>query len=214
MYPFNKNNLYFVLTSEYAKGRPAAQIAEEALSAGVDILQMREKDLSKEELTMLGKKLLLACRKKSVPFIVNDDPHIAKEVNADGVHLGQEDIKRYPVSYARKVLGRDKIIGISTHSLKELEKANSSDCDYAAFGPVFATKTKDYSIGTADVKEALNISRKPLVFIGGVNIDNIDSLIEKGARNIAVIRAIAESDNISQIVKYFKGIITPCSTVS
>ena len=195
---------YFVVSAEYTNGRPVLNIAKQAIDAGIDMLQMREKALSDENLLALGGKLLYLCRKKSVPFIVNDNPYIAKKLNADGVHLGQQDIKKYPLEYTRGILGRDKIIGISTHSPQEFRAANCQDFDYIAFGPIFSTKTKNYHIGIGDIEEVLSIASKPVIFIGGINILNIDRIIEKGAKNIAVICAITEAENVQLAVKTLK----------
>ncbi len=201
-------NLYLVLSSEYANGRPVLDIAKNALDAGVDILQMREKNISERGLIALGKGLLLLCREFNTPFIVNDDPYLARDLNADGLHLGQEDIKRYPLSNARKILGPDKIIGISTHSIEEFKQANSDDFNYIAFGPIFPTKTKDFFLGTDDIKEVLGIAIKPVIFIGGISLANIDFLFRKGVKNIAVIRAITESDNITTAVENLRNKIS------
>ena len=144
------------------------------------------------------------CKKSGVKFIVNDDPFIANEVDADGVHLGQEDLKKHSLVETRNLLGQDKIIGISTHSLEQFKKANEEDFDYVAFGPIFPTKTKDYFIGTGDVEKILAAAKKPIVFIGGINLDNVDQILQKGARNIALIRAILEADDISAAAARFK----------
>jgi thiamine-phosphate pyrophosphorylase len=193
-----KNSLYLVLTEEYCR-KPAIDVAKEALRAGVDVLQMREKNKPKEELLRLGKELGALCT--DIPFIVNDDPYLANELDADGVHLGQEDYKKY--LDVRKIM-KDKIIGLSTHSVEEVKQANNLDVDYLAFGPIFETKTKDYSIGASDVEQVLNIATKPLVFIGGINENNIDELIKQGANNIAVIRAITGAKDIASSVKKLK----------
>jgi thiamine-phosphate pyrophosphorylase len=196
--------VYLVLSSEYTKTRPAMDIAEQAIDSGIDMLQMREKLLPRQELLALGEKLLSLCRKKGIPFIVNDNPHIAKALDADGVHLGQEDLKRYPLDFTRNMLGANKTIGISTHSLEEFKAANIRDFNYIAFGPIFKTKTKDYYIGTGDIEEVLSIATKPVFFIGGINTSNIGTLISKGAKNIAVIRAITEADDVFSSVKKLK----------
>ena len=205
-------NLYLVLSSEYAKRKPLLDIASKAVTAGVDILQMREKDMPKRDLIILGKNLLSLCREFNTLFIVNDDPYLARDLNADGLHLGQEDIKRYPLSSARKILGPDKIIGISTHSIEEFRRANSEDFDYIAFGPIFPTKTKNYSIGTDDVEQILSVASKPVIFIGGINLENVDLLLSKGARSIAAIRAVIGSDDITAAVNHFRKQIISCKT--
>ena len=204
MYPVKDCNLYLVLSSEYANRRPVLDIARQAVTAGVDILQMREKDISEKDLIILGKGLLSLCREFDIPFIVNDNPYLAKRLDADGVHLGQEDIKRYPLLTTRNIIGPDKIIGVSTHSIEEFRQANCDDFNYIAFGPIFPTKTKDFFLGTDDIEEVVDIAEKPVIFIGGINLTNIDSLLMKGVRNIAVIRVITESDNITVTVEGLK----------
>jgi len=195
--------LYLVLSSE-ACSIPVLDVAEQAIYAGIDILQMREKNKPRKRLISLGKKLLSLCRKKGIPFIVNDDPYIACEIGADGVHLGQEDIRKYPLSRVRGLLGRDRIIGISTHSLCELCCADSKNFDYMAYGPVYPTKTKDYFIGTGDVSKAAFLCKKPVIFIGGIDPIKAAVLVKYGAKNIAVIRAITQSENIESSVKLLK----------
>jgi thiamine-phosphate pyrophosphorylase len=204
---FKDHMLYLVLSTEYTNGRPVVDVARQSIEAGIDMLQMREKALSNTGLLTLGSELLCLCRQRSVPFIVNDNPYIAKRLNADGVHLGQEDIKKYTLSKTRCMIGRNKIIGISTHSIQEFKAANSQAFDYIAFGPIFPTSTKDYNIGTGDIEEVLGISDKPVIFIGGINTLNIGSIIKKRAEHIAVIRAIAGADDVSLAVKTLKKIM-------
>jgi len=210
MYTVKDCSLYLVLSSEYAGGKPVLEIARSALVAGVDILQMREKGMSEDDLMVLGRNLLLLCREFDVPFIVNDNPYLARNLNADGVHLGQEDIRRCPLFKTRDIIGQGKIIGISTHSIEEFRRANSEDFDYIAFGPIFPTKTKNYSIGTDDVEQVLSVASKPVIFIGGINLENVDLLLSKGARSIATIRAIIESDDIAVAVNHFRKKIISC----
>ena len=212
MYTLKDNSLYLVLSSEYAGGKPVLEIARSALAAGVDILQMREKDMPEDDLMVLGRNLLLLCREFGVPFIVNDNPYLAKNLNADGVHLGQEDIRRCPLFKTRDIIGQGKIIGISTHSIEEFRQANFEDFDYIAFGPIFTTKTKNYSIGTDDVEEVLSVASKPVIIIGGINLENVNLLLSKGARNIAAIRAIIGSDDITAAVNHFRKQIISCKT--
>ena len=197
-------SLYLVITEEYGMGRRAIDIAKSAITGGVDIIQMREKDKPPSELVELGKKLARLCKDNKVLFIVNDDPALAKETNADGVHLGQEDIKRYSLKKPRGILGKNRIIGISTHSVEQFEDANKEDFDYMAFGPIFETKTKDYFLGTDSIEHVLSIAKKPVFFIGGMNFSNIDIILKKNAKNIALIRGILEAENITSRTKEFK----------
>ena len=197
-------SLYLVVSEEYGNGRSAIEIVEAAIAGGVDILQLREKKKSGQELIELGTKIAKLCRDSGVIFIVNDDPMLAKRVDADGVHLGQEDMGRFSVEMARDAIGPDRIIGVSTHSLEEFKKSSADDVDYLAFGPIFQTKTKTYCIGTKEIKEIVEFSARPVFFIGGIDLSNIDNVLDEGTCNIALIRGITEAANISVRTKEFK----------
>ena len=204
MFKIKDYSLYLVISTEYSPKRSAIEIAKLAIPGGVDIIQMREKNKPAQELLKLAAELSKLCKENGVLFIVNDDPLIAKESGADGVHLGQEDMQKYSVKQARNILGENKIIGVSTHSLTQLKEANEEDVDYIAYGPIFTTKTKNYSIGTADIKEVLSIARKPVFFIGGINSVNLEEILKEGVRNIAVISAIIQADDIESAARSFK----------
>jgi len=165
---------------------------------------MREKNKPREGLIRLGRELSRLCKEGGVKFIVNDDPLIAKEVVADGVHLGQDDIRKISVKEARRILGRDKIIGISTKSLVEIEAINDEDVDYIAYGPVFCTAIKDKCVGTKDIDKVLRAARKPVYFIGGITLSNVDELLSSGAKNISLIRGITEADDIASAAGSFR----------
>ena len=201
------NSLYLVTGQQYSGGRTTLEIAEAAIASGIDIIQMREKNLSYDRQKQLGKKLSTLCKSSSIVFIANDDPGLAKEINADGVHLGQEDIQQWPIAKVTEILGPGKIIGLSTHSLKEVKEANSLDINYIAFGPIFATKTKSYCIGTKDIAKALKLSKFPVVCIGGITETNIETILRLGADNIAMIRTITQSENVYNKVRELKNII-------
>jgi thiamine-phosphate pyrophosphorylase len=190
-------SLYLVLNEKYGKGRSAIDVAKLAIKGGIDILQMREKNKAMDELEKLGREILPLCKKHGVLFIVNDDPHLAHRIGADGVHLGQDDMERFPIAAVREIIGADQIIGVSTHSIEQFQKANQSDVDYIAYGPVFSTKTKDYFIGTNDISKVMSMARKPVIFIGGLTLDNMNEVLDKGGKNIAVIREIMEADDIT-----------------
>ena len=197
-------SLYLVISEKYGMGRSVPEIAGQAISGGVDIIQMREKDKTRDELVKLSRELSELCKEKAVTFIVNDDPLIAKESKADGVHLGQGDTLKYSIAETRDILGKNKIIGVSTHSLGEFKKANEGDVDYISYGPIFPTKTKDYFIGAGDIKEVLKAAKKLVFFIGGIDLSNLREVLEKGAKNIAVIRGIIQAEDIMARAKTFK----------
>lgn len=205
-----QSNLYFVTSRQYSGNRPTFDIATQAVRAGIDMLQLREKDMAYTDFVALAYNLAALCKANNVTYIINDDPEIAKQVKADGVHLGQEDIKTYPIPETRKLLGNDRIIGFSTHSVEQVQEANTFDLDYIAFGPIFTTKTKNYTIGTSDVQTALKISKHPVVFIGGINPSNIKILLDKGVKNIAVIRAISQALDIDAAVQELKSVMESC----
>jgi len=202
-----KMGLYLVSSQQYSAGRTTLEVAKSAVAAGIDALQLREKNITKDDLTILGKKLSTLAKSKNIVFIVNDDPYLAAELDACGVHLGQEDIKKCSIEKTRKIIGKDKIIGLSTHSLEQIKQANKLDINYIAFGPLFETKTKNYSIGIKDLPKALRLSKFPLVCIGGINSNSIEEILKLGATNIAMIREITESQNIEEKVKQLKNLM-------
>jgi thiamine-phosphate pyrophosphorylase len=198
------HSLYLVISEDCCMGRSPFEIAEKAIVGGVDIVQMREKKKSLQELIKTGKRLAAICKKKGAMFIVNDDPMLTQRIDADGVHLGQEDIGHFPLMTVRDIIGPRKLIGVSTHSLKQVDKAMNEDIDYVAFGPIFPTKTKDYSIGADDIKEVMKLARKPVFFIGGIDLSNVDTILDEGGRNIAMIRSVTEAGNIKARAMEFK----------
>ena len=202
------NSLYLVITEKYAHNKTSLGIASNAIDGGVDIIQMREKDKTPKELYVLGEELNKLCKKNNVIFVVNDNPYLAKKIGADGVHLGQEDIKKYPIKMVRELLGKERIIGVSTHSVKEFKELQKEDVDYLAFGPIFETKTKDYCIGTKDIEKIIEKARKPVVFIGGINKTNCKEIIDKGAKTVGLIREIVASNNIEEATREMKKVIS------
>lgn len=174
-----------------------------ALSAGVDIVQLREKNRSAKEVIELGHKIRELASMFNALFIVNDRADIAKIVEADGVHLGQDDI---PYHEAREFLGEKYIIGISTHCPDDAKRALEDGADYIGVGPVFKTPTKAgrTPVGleyVSWVKENINL---PFYAIGSIAPDNIDEVIQAGASRVAVVRAIMNSENPKETVEIFK----------
>lgn len=204
---FKDYSLYLVISEEYGRGRGALEIARCAIAGGVDIIQMREKHKSRRELLALGRGLCRLCAENRVTFIVNDDPFIARESGADGVHLGQEDARRFGIRSTREIIGPGKLIGISTHSPVEIRRADEADVDYIAYGPVFLTKTKDYFLGPGAIGEAVCRTCKPLVFIGGITTANAGVVLREGGKNIAMIRSVLQAKDITAAVRDLKMIL-------
>ncbi len=182
--------LYLITDDGYLEGRDLAATIEQAIAGGVTVVQYRSKGRKTTREMFEELKILREITKKhSVPLIVNDRVDLALAVDADGVHIGQDDL---PPEVVRQILGEDKIIGISTHSLEEIEKANDQPVDYIAFGSIYRTPTKEKPIvvGVELLKEAKKMAKKPLVAIGGIMPYNVDEVIKAGADGVAVISAI------------------------
>ncbi|WP_320667153.1 thiamine phosphate synthase [Prochlorococcus sp. MIT 1307] len=165
-----------------------------ALEQGVDMVQYRSKEDTDRERVIQARELACLCKKHKALFIVNDRLDLALAVDADGVHLGQNDI---PTDIARRLLGKEKLIGRSTHCIKELQEAEQEGCDYLGVGPVFSTQTKPRlrPSGISYVKEASQATQLPWFAIGGINCSNIDKVLNAGAKKIAIAGAIMNSTN-------------------
>jgi thiamine-phosphate pyrophosphorylase len=183
--------LYLVCDSQPG-GRELADVLRAAIAGGVDIVQLRDKRLSDEELTVVARAAVALCGDRGVLLIVNDRPHVAVKAGADGVHVGQKDM---PAEQVRRVLGPDGLIGLSTHSPAELQAADPELVDYIGVGPVHVTPTKPGrpAVGLVLVRHAAAHARVPFFAIGGIDHRNLPEAIAAGARRVAVVRAIANA---------------------
>jgi thiamine-phosphate pyrophosphorylase len=181
--------LYAIIDAQVAS-RPILEFTETLLEAGVRLIQYRNKQACSRELFEAGVQVAERVRRVCGIFIMNDRADVALTAGANGVHLGQDDL---PVEMARIVLSRDKIVGVSTHTLSQVQIADQSSADYIAFGPIFATDTKtnpEPVVGLAGLVQARKATRKPLVAIGGVTLMQARSVKESGADSVAVIQAL------------------------
>ena len=180
---------------------------EQALKGGVDIVQLRAKTLSTVSFLRIGKKIRKLTRKLKKLFIVNDHVDLMMALEADGVHLGQDDL---PIEAARKIIGKNRIIGCSTHSLKQVVRAQREGADYIGFGPIFQTPTKPtyLPLGLNLISEVLRKVKIPVVFIGGIDRANITQVISRGAKYVAVVRAIFASSDPLASARELKGLLT------
>ena len=170
-------------------GETLAQQVEAALQGGATMVQLREKGLSREEILREARELLPLCHQYGAPLIVNDDPELAREAGADGVHIGQEDMA---YEQARRLLGPDKIIGVSAHNPREALAAQDAGADYLGCGAVFGSATKDgvQTLTPAGLREICRSVRIPVVAIGGITAENLPQLRGTGAWGAAVVSAI------------------------
>jgi len=200
--------LYLVAPARLAAGRLADLVGELA-DAGIDLIQLREKSLEARAVLRAGEPVAAACRAAGVPFIVNDRPDIALALGADGVHLGQNDL---PVEVARRVCP-GAFVGLSTHALEEVDAAAHADVDYFAVGPVEATPTKPGrpAAGIDLVRSASRTSGPPWFAIGGINADNLERVLEAGARRIVVVRAVTESGDPPAAAARLRGMLEAVS---
>ena len=174
-----------------------------SIKSGVDIVQLREKNTTSKRFIYLAQRIRELTSHFGAAFIVNDRVDIAKISNADGVHLGQDDI---PVSYAREILGDNAIIGVSTHCPEHAKKAITDGADYIGVGPVFKTPTKPSKdpVGLEYVKWAADNVNIPFFAIGSIDTANIKEVVDAGAKRVAVIRAIMYADDIESNCKILK----------
>ena len=198
-------SLMFVTDDRVTDDDLFINILEASLKGGATIIQLREKNLDTKAFFSRAKKVKHICKKYEVPFIINDRIDIALAVDANGVHLGQKDL---PITVARKLLGKDKIIGLSVSNTKEALDANNQEIDYVGISPIFgtATKTKDLEkpLGLDGLIKIKEISSKILICIGGINKENAVKIIQNGADGIAVISAISQAINSEKATKTLK----------
>jgi thiamine-phosphate pyrophosphorylase len=169
----------------------------EAAAGGVGLVQLREKNLSDRELLEKAREVRRWTRQAGVLFVVNDRPDIARLVEADGVHLGQEDL---PVKEARRILGGEALIGVSTHNLEQVRQAILDGASYLGVGPIFTSTTKEFDTfpGLEFLRQAVAETSLPVFAIGGINATNLSAVVAAGGRRIAVSQAIASADDPRQ----------------
>jgi thiamine-phosphate pyrophosphorylase len=201
----SKSRLYLVTDQELSENRDTLKTVAEALKGGVDIVQLREYSLNDSQLLSMAVQVRKMTKKYGALFIVNNRPDIAVMTDADGVHLGQEDL---PVSGARKILGKGKIIGVSTHGMVQARKAFKDGADYIGVGPVYPTQTKKnvvppVTLGYVRQVAAVNFS-VPFFAIGGIKLHNLDDVLRAGARRVAVVTGIVGALKVKKVAGEFK----------
>lgn len=200
--------VYFIMGSNNCPKNPN-EVLQEAIDGGITIFQFREKGkgaLIGKDKVELAKSLQAICKKSNIPFIVNDDVELAIQIDADGIHIGQDD---EALEKVRQKMG-DKIIGVSAHSLNEAEIAIKNGADYLGIGPIYTTKTKEdakVARGTEYIRKFREYGLSaPIVGIGGINPGNANSVINAGADGVSVITAISIAKNPKENAALLKSI--------
>jgi thiamine-phosphate pyrophosphorylase len=188
--------LYGIIDLSYIpRVRDCSRIAEQMVTGGVDLIQLRGKGKSIDELVNLASEIHEITAPSSTPLIVNDHAEIAARVPVEGVHVGQEDDS---ILLARQKARRDLIVGKSTHDLEQAHAAQGEGADYIGFGPIFATPTKpDYGpIGLSDIRQVHLDVGVPIFCIGGINVDNLQQVIDAGAKRVVMVSALLKAHSL------------------
>jgi len=200
---FQNCRLYVIVDWSAVAGQDPVAVAEAAIRGGADVIQWRDKQATDRDFIAAARALRELTRRLQTIFVVNDRVAVAMLVQADGVHLGHEDL---PVGEVRSLVGQSMLIGRSTHSLKEAQEAEAAGADYMGVGPIFATPTKpDYPVVGLDlIRQVKPVIRIPWVAIGGIDRKTLPLVLSAGATRVAVVRAVAGASDVEGAARAFK----------
>lgn len=203
MKPLREWKLYAITDRALSKGRSQEEVIRSAILGGADVIQLRDNEASARAMYQEALTLRDLTRTMNIPFIINNRVDVAMAVNADGVHIGQDDL---PASAARRLLGPDKIIGFSTHSIEEARAALDEQIDYLGIGPIFPTETKKTHapVGVSLISQVKVFARVPIVAIGGIKEENISQVFRAGADIAAVISAVVSAEDVEASTRNLK----------
>ena len=189
-------------------GQDPEQLLRAALSGGVDVVQLREKELPRREIELAAQTFRRLCDGYSALFVVNDDPDLARTCDADGVHVGQDDT---PAAEARAALGPDAIVGLSTHSVEQIEASADQPVDYISVGPIWETPTKEGrpAVGLELIRHATESAPHPFFAIGGIDATNAPQAVDAGARRMCVVRAIRDAEDPAAAAEELRNSFAP-----
>ena len=197
---WNKD-LYCLTGNKFSKGRSIEEVVKAMIAGGAKIIQYREKNISLKQMYEDCLLIRELTKKSDVMFIVNDEITIAQMVNADGIHLGQDDL---PLPEVRKIVGEEMILGLSTHSPEQAIEAVELGADYIGVGPIYTTQTKENvcdAVGYEYLEWVVENIDLPFVAIGGIKVHNLDNILQRNAQCVAMVTEIIEADNIKKTVK-------------
>ncbi len=195
--------IYPITDKKLARRSSHLSLLKELVRGGAEWVQVRDKSTPAPELLVDLKRCVEFADSKGVTLIVNDRCDLALSCDAAGVHLGQEDL---PPEAARALLGPDRIIGFSTHSLEQVRRSSAMPIQYIGFGPVYATSSKEHpspAVGIAGLERACRTSTKPVVAIGGIGLAEVVEVLEVGAASVAVISALMSAENPARMMELF-----------
>ena len=201
--------IYGITAEKYSRGRSNVEVTKAMIEGGIAVLQYREKRPAKSHAAMLDecRQIRELTRQAGIPFIVNDHVDLAMLVDADGVHVGQDDL---PVAEVRRLLGPDRIIGLSTHNPAQAAAAVSAGADYIGVGPIFATATKEdvcAPVGLEYLDHVVRTCHLPFVAIGGIKEHNLPEVVRHGARTVCLVTAIVGAADIAATVRGLRAIL-------
>lgn len=203
--------LYAVTDRSWLNGEPLTRAVDKALSGGVTLLQLREKNMAEADFIKSAQEIKQVCKERGVPLIINDNVNVALAVDADGVHLGQGDM---PISRARQILGKNKIIGITAKTVEQAVEAEKNGADYLGSGAVFGTSTKSDAkkMELETLQKITSAVKIPVVAIGGITAENVTQLENTGISGAAVVSGIFAQKDIEaasrQLLNKIKHIVT------
>jgi len=199
--------LYGILDLSYVTASDAENVAAQMIDGGVDVLQLRAKQSSIVEIVDLARRLHRITTAAGVPLVVNDYAEVAAEVPVEGVHVGQDDGS---IATAREKVGRNTIVGRSTHSVEQANAATAEGADYIGFGPIFPTPTKpDYKpIGLANIRRVHSEITVPIFCIGGIKSDNLGQVVAAGGQRVAIVSGLLKAPEIAKYARSCKELLS------
>ncbi|RYG03040.1 MAG: thiamine phosphate synthase [Chitinophagaceae bacterium] len=208
------HSLYLVISSSACKGRDIAEVAEQAIRGGVDIIQLREKQLDLASFLLCAEKLVTVTARYRVPLIINDNAIVAAKINAEGIHVGNNDVP--PAQLRADPMFFNKMIGYSVEHIDHVQNEQAIAADYLGVSPVFKTSTKQDTItewGLSGIRKIRSLTGKPLVAIGNINVSNAYSVMMAGADCLAVVSAICGASDPEKAARELKNEIKKARSI-
>jgi thiamine-phosphate pyrophosphorylase len=202
----NDCRLYGILDLSYVERSEVKRVAAQMIDGGVEVIQLRAKNMAPIQTAKIATDLLGLTRDRNVPLIINDHPDLLAALPAQGVHVGQDDVS---IAEARKMAGRDCVVGKSTHSLEQAIRAAGEGADYIGFGPLFATPTKpDYPpIGLKEIEKVHSAVSIPIFCIGGIKLENLPEVMAAGARRVVIVSGLLLANDIASYARSVKELL-------